>query len=374
MKTRLGFLLVCLFTFLKVSAQELDLKPFTIEGSVALDSGTVVLRLVADSSFYNHSARHLSAPIKNKKFKITGFIPQPTAFQIMVDNQYLSDALIIEPGEQSVTCNLSEMNEKLFVNDRSKVEYNEYSRLKAPITRRDTALQEKQRLLEKQYPSGLPQAIRAELDAETKIIYEEADRALRSFVAQNPDSYFGLWLTIRLTNWGYESIFDDIFEQFGATIKGTYPAKVLRTRLIESGKLAVGKQFPYMNLLDRHGNATKGLSFNKNKYTLVDFWYTNCSPCRAQFPSFRETYMKYHPNGFELIGISTDTEKYRTELPKVIKELDLNWMHFWDLEGKETELLSIKAFPTNFLLNQQGTIIEKNISPAELAVFLQKNL
>jgi hypothetical protein len=64
MKTRLGFLLVCLFTFLKVSAQELDLKPFTIEGSVALDSGTVVLRLVADSSFYNHSARHLSAPIK----------------------------------------------------------------------------------------------------------------------------------------------------------------------------------------------------------------------------------------------------------------------------------------------------------------------
>jgi peroxiredoxin len=374
MKTRLVFLLVCFFTFLKVSAQELDLKPFTLEGGVALDSGTVVLRLVADSSFYNHSARHLSATIKNKKFKITGLIPQPTAFHIVIGNQYLSDALIIEPGEQSVACNLSEMNEKLFVNDKSKVEYNKYIHLKAPVTRKDAAFQEKEKLLQKQYPSGLPQAIKAELDAEMKGIYEEGDRALRSFVAQNPDSYLGLWFTIRLTNWGYESIFDDIFEQFSASIKRTYPAKILSTRLIESGKLAVGKPFPHMNLLDRHGKATKGLSFNKNKYTLVDFWYTNCSPCRAQFPSFKETYKKYHPNGFELIGISTDTERYSTELPKVIKELDLNWMHFWDLEGKETKLLSIKAFPTNFLLNQQGTIIEKNISPAELAIFLQKNL
>jgi peroxiredoxin len=374
MKPAIVLLFLCSCTLFKVSAQELSLKPFTLEGSVGLDSGTVVLRLVADSSFYNHSARQLSATIKNKKFTITGSIPQPTAFQIMIDDRYVSDALIILPGKQAVSYNSTEINEKLFVNDILKVEYEKYTSLKASTTRKDAALQERQTLLKNQYPSGLPEAIKAELDAEMKSIYEENDRALLSFVAQNPDSYLGLWLLIRLSNWGYESIFDDIFENFSTAIKQTAPARVLSKKLVESGKLAVGKKFPYMNLLDKVGNKTKGLSFDKSMYTLVDFWYTNCGPCRAQFPSFKQTYKKYRTNGFELIGISTDAEKYRTELPKVIKELDLSWMHYWDLDGKGATALSIKAFPSNFLLDQHGTIIEKNISPAELAIFLQKNL
>lgn len=374
MKPGIVLLILCSCTLFKVSAQELNLKPFTLEGSVGLDSGTVVLRLVADSNFYNHSARQLTATVKNKKFVMTGFIPQPTAFQIIIGERYVSDALVILPGKQFVSCNLTERNEKLFVNDQLKVEYEKYTSLKATTIRKDAALQERRTLLENQYPSGLPDALKAELNAEMKSIYEESDRALLSFVAQNPDSYFGLWLLIRLSRWGYERIFDDIFANFNTAIKQTTAAKLLSKKLVESGKLAIGKRFPYMDLLDTGGNKTKGLSFDKSTYTLVDFWYTNCSPCRAQFPSFKQTYNKYHSNGFELIGISTDAEKYRTELPRVIKELDLSWMHYWDLDGKGATALSIEAFPTNFLLDQHGTIIEKNISPAELAIFLQKNL
>ncbi len=112
----------------------------------------------------------------------------------------------------------------------------------------------------------------------------------------------------------------------------------------------------------------------KKKYTLIDFWYSNCSPCIGQFADLKTIYEKYKGQGFEIIGISADKVKDKQNWQNIINKHQLIWPQYWDINGQETSKLSINTFPTNFLLDSEGKIIKKNIRPVELAEFLSENM
>ena len=61
----------------------------------------------------------------------------------------------------------------------------------------------------------------------------------------------------------------------------------------------------------------------REKYTLVDFWFSHHGPCIRQFDELRYLYNTYKPKGFEIIGISTDDEKYIGDWKGIIKQYNL---------------------------------------------------
>ncbi len=110
------------------------------------------------------------------------------------------------------------------------------------------------------------------------------------------------------------------------------------------------------------------------KITLVDFWFHNCGVCIEQFPRFIELYEKHHINGFQIIGITSDKAKYELKWKDTIEKYKLPWLQLWDLEGVNCKKYLVSYFPTNFLLDAKGEIIEINISIEQLSDFLDKNL
>lgn len=107
---------------------------------------------------------------------------------------------------------------------------------------------------------------------------------------------------------------------------------------------------------------------------MIDFWFNHCGACIGQFDDLKNIYALYKDKGFTIVGISIDGKDKIEDWKNVIDQYHLPWKQYLDFNGKECNKLSIEAFPSNFLINEQGNIIAKRISPNKLSKFLETHL
>jgi thiol-disulfide isomerase/thioredoxin len=364
-----------IFYSMLIFGQQKNVKSFILEGTINVDTGKMVLIILGDSSLYPESARHLKAKIRNGKFVFRGEMLNPLGYWIQTeDRSYSSPLVVFEPGKQTIICNLDSLDKMPLIDNQVMEDFNKHRESTTEFRKKSELDDKEYAELRKKYPSGLPEDLKLATDIKRQSNYDEGDRNLLKFVKENPASYWALWRLTHLMQFGYEKIFSEIYLEFNDSIKNSYSGLALAKVLKNSEILSVGNTFPKMNLLNIKGNKSAGLQAKKNKYTLVDFWYTKCGPCIARFPGILEVYDAYHAKGFEVACIATDAIAYKKDLPIVIKQHNLKWLHYWDLNGKGAHALSIHAFPTNYLLDGEGKIVQKNITASELAVLLKKNL
>lgn len=111
---------------------------------------------------------------------------------------------------------------------------------------------------------------------------------------------------------------------------------------------------------------TKSLAGLKGKYVLVDFWASWCLPCRKSNPELLRVYKRYRAKGFEIFGVSIDED--RTSWKKAIAQDQLPWTQViergWD--GPVATAWKIQQVPASFLLDRQGAIVARDLTPAQL--------
>ena len=158
------------------------------------------------------------------------------------------------------------------------------------------------------------------------------------------------------------------FNNLSPTIRNSIYGKKFYRKIINFSKIKVGSRFTHINLKE-------GKKYSLGtKYTLIDFWATYCKPCLEVLSEYKKLYERYKNSGFEIVSISGDRLQDIDKWKKMIKSKELNWQQYIDIEGNESEKYSITAFPSTFLLDSEGKIIKKDISPKELEKFMEENL
>lgn len=113
--------------------------------------------------------------------------------------------------------------------------------------------------------------------------------------------------------------------------------------------------------LDLHSIYTnEKIDLADDRYTLLDFWGSWCSPCREQTPLMVELYKKSGFNKVKIIGIANDQ---RNDALKYIKGQNIPWENVCDSFAipKICNRYKVVSFPTYILINKKSQIVYRGI-------------
>lgn len=348
---------------------------FTLNGMINAPSGTVfLLPLSGDDAFYPHKCP-ISAPIVNNKFTFSDSITYPTAYKIGLSNggdwQYISGVFWIDKGTQSIACDVTALKAVPAISNKSMKELTEqFNPGYNAIEQQLQLLSHRYDSLDRAFGGNIPPSYIDELNKESKHLADGLNRYVINYAHAHPGSHIMLWKLVEWLSGSYQPAFDTVYSGLSAQVKKTKTGTVLAERIDAAKRTVVGMPFPALRLPDINKNVWTVAAKQPNKYTLIDFWFSHCAPCVKQFPAYKQLYDTYRSAGFEMIGISVDRTADIGDWKKMIQEKNLNWPQFLDENAVNASKLSVHHFPYNFLLNEQGIIIRKNIDPAELGSIL----
>ena len=290
-----------------------------------------------------------------EKFQFTGKVERPTKITLRLKDTRDLTQLWIENSKINFTAVKDKLMDRVITGSKTQEQAEiHYERVKP---------------LEKEFENLY------QISIDSKSSYKKKDSVLKqirglmrqvtevgeTFIAEYPNSLESVMLLNRYkVDFGKENS-QMYFSKMNKDIQETEDGKETAYYLNLPMTPKIGDKYVDFSLKDAEGNDFK-LSDINAKYTLVEFWASWCGPCRKFSPELVNEYKKYKDQDFEIVSISLD--EHKESWIKAIKRDSLSWTNVADLKGFKsnvTLIYNVKAIPSNFLMDEEGIIVEKNL-------------
>jgi thiol-disulfide isomerase/thioredoxin len=129
-------------------------------------------------------------------------------------------------------------------------------------------------------------------------------------------------------------------------------------------------------VIDLSGQSPLGspveLASYRGKVVLIQYWATWSAPAKADMPTLKELWNKYGRQ-FTIVGVSLDNNA--KELNAYLGENPLPWPQIFEpggLDSRPANVFGILSVPTMILVDQQGKVVNRSISAADLEAEVKK--
>lgn len=111
--------------------------------------------------------------------------------------------------------------------------------------------------------------------------------------------------------------------------------------------------FTLKNLLGEETN----LSDFMGHVVMINFWYTDCEPCRREFPGIENVYQRHAADGFRVLAINRMLRDNVERVREFVEEVGLSFEILLDEDIRVTwHQYQISEFPMNFIIDRTGKI------------------
>jgi len=342
---------IVLFSYSCVQAQE-----FKINGTVTgLEDGTwLYLRIGKPEKTID------SAKLMNGRFTMSGRIDGQSEELILYTNHYTNYVTFwAENKKINMTLKAGQFKKGLIKGSATQDENRQMIAAKEQLARQQDSLTN---ALKTDTNARKRESMRAQL----QYIEEKSRQFDRDYIRAHPASIIAAnLLSIYTSTWGRDTT-EALYQRMSSEIKKTRQGQEISDYIALNKNIKIGDHFADFEQPDPTGKKIR-LSSLKGKYILIDFWASWCGPCRAENPALLETYQAYKDKGFIILGVSLDDNK--TYWLNALKQDKLEWENVSDLRGDKNRaalIYGITGIPDNFLIDDKGTIIARNLHGEKL--------
>ncbi len=328
---------------------------YTIKGNIeGSDSVTFVLQKREAGAIVNID----SAISKKGSFKMKGTVVYPDMVQLVAVNTMQRVSFYIENSDISINGKLDSLFNAVITGSKTEDEYQSFIDSNKPLSEKYSSLYAEYQSARQ--TNNTEEIARIEKEAEK--IQADMTQLEKDFVKNNPSSFVTPSILRSLSYEMDATEIEEALNALNADVAQSPVAQDLMARAQVMKAVAVGQKAPDFTMNDVDGNPVALSSKIGAKVLLIDFWAAWCNPCRQENPNVVKVYKEFHKKGFDVFGVSLDRSK--EDWVKAIADDHLTWTHVSDLQywnNSAAKLYAVNAIPANFIIDENGIIIARNL-------------